>query len=151
MALTLSRRVPKDEKIQHQYLPDGTYLFYVKHAKEGVSENGNNKIVLTLEHLDDQGRMWFIYDNLMDLESMQWKTEHFMAGAGLAHDQMSLTADECIGKRVYGIVVLQPATPSKDGTKIYPAKNVIKDYLKEVFVPPVVNDTHDGLNDPIPF
>jgi hypothetical protein len=80
-------------------LPDGVYPFYVKNAKLSTSQQGNEKIELTLQ----VNGTFTVYDNLTFTENSGWKIDQFRIATGevlgAAGSDASIEAEDCIQRR----------------------------------------------------
>ncbi len=129
-------------------IPAGEYMFEVIEATEKTSKNGNDMIALKLSvHADDYARG--VFDYLVDIESMAYKIRHFADATGLLpqYEAGQLSADDMIGVTGKCKIAQQP---EKDG---YPAKNVVKDYVKRPAGAAAVKKsaTAEVADDDIPF
>lgn len=136
--------------------PNGDYDFEVREATEKESASGNEMTELEVWIFDSSGTRKLLFDYLVVTEKSAWKIRHFAASCGLLpqYERGSLSANEMVGRTGKCTVATQPA---KDG---YPAKNVIRDYLKAAGAPvsrptqsrpKAMATAGDDLNDEIPF
>src|ERR1700739_2856565 len=103
----------------------GKYPFEVLEAAEGQSKAGNDMIEMKVAIYDgDKKRN--VFDYLVSMDSMAYKIRHFADAVGMLKDYEAgnLDADKLIGCSGECLVDIDP---EKNG---YPAKNVIKDYVK---------------------
>ena len=116
---------PKSEEEVSNLIPKGEYPFEVLSAEEKTSKSGNDMIALKIGVAYNDATRG-VFDYLVDLESMAYKTRHFADSVGLLADyeKGSLDADKLPGLTGKCRIDIQPA---KDG---YDAKNVVKDYVK---------------------
>lgn len=105
-------------------LPDGQYNFVVADAKEQISKAGNEMIKLELKIEDAQGRLFTVYDYIM--EKMSYKLIAFCQATELttAYEAGLLTSADCMGKRGFVEIYID-----EDRTGAYPNKNAVKTYL----------------------
>jgi hypothetical protein len=105
-------------------LPKGVYPFYVRNAKETTSQNGNEKIELTLQ----VNGTFTVFDNLTFVENSFWKIDQFRISTGeklgTPGSNVSLEADDCIQRR--GTVSIDiDEFPKNSGRK----RNVVVEYI----------------------
>lgn len=127
------RFAPKTEQelASELVMPAGTYDFEVTEAEEKTSKAGNEMIVVTLKVFGNDGGFRMVTDYLM--EKMGFKLRHFCCTTGLiqAYNAGSLSAAKCEGRSGKVILQVDPERKSDDGTKTFPPKNSVKDYLDE--------------------
>jgi hypothetical protein len=106
--------------------PDGTYDFEVKEAEEKTSQAGNEMTELQVWIFNKEGDRKMVFDYLVSSEKASWKIRHFAASCGLIrqYETGSLLAPEIVGRTGQCTIGTQKARDS------YPAKNVIRDYVK---------------------
>lgn len=106
--------------------PAGDYDFEIKDATEKESASGNEMTELEVWLYDDGGKRKMVFDYLVVTEKSAWKIRHFAASCGLLaqYERGSLMANEMVGRTGKCTVATQAANNG------YPAKNVIRDYLK---------------------
>lgn len=112
-------------------LPDGIYDFAVTENKFTYSANGNPMIGLKLR-IVHQGEEFNVFDNLIGIKSMAWKTKHFCDSTGLDIEYNSGNFNEhyCANKRGKCVIGNVGARPKNDGSGgTYKAKNEVKDYV----------------------
>ncbi len=157
-------------------LPDGIYDFAVMEAKFKYSKNSNPMIELKLRITHD-GEEYYVFDNLIAMKSMMWKTKHFCDTTGLQKEYLASEFNEhlCPNKRGTCAITNVAAVPKNngkynaDGTpEMYKAKNEVQDYLsseamekvakENPFSPPPPKvapapaaEAEEFLNDEIPF
>jgi hypothetical protein len=123
------RFTPKTEKeIQEEgLLPAGPYSFEIFKAEERQSKAGNDMIYLKVGVFDDDGRIHYVDDYLM--ESISYKLRHAAEVCGLLDDyeQGQLNAGDFVNKTGQCKVGIE-----KDKNNQYPDKNRIVDYLRPV-------------------
>lgn len=112
----------KPQAEEDDLLKDGKYEAVVRKAIEGRSKKGNSMLTLLLEVYAGQRRA-SVYDYLVDVETMAWKTRHFCESAGLDYEAGELELNEVEGCRVFVDLTVEPA---QNGFK---AKNKVADYL----------------------
>lgn len=121
------RFTPKTEKQlkEERLLPEGDYPFQISEAESAVSKKGNSMIKIGVRVFKPDGQFIMVTDYLM--EAMLYKLLHCCQACGLEenYNQGMLEPDMFIGKT--GMLKLK-VDPEKDG---YPAKNSIKDYIKD--------------------
>lgn len=120
-------------------LPDGIYDFAVMEAKFKYSGSNNPMIELKLRIIHD-GKEFHVFDNLIGIRTMAWKTKHFCDTTGLQKEYVAKKFDQylAVNRRGTCEIVSVPARPKNngkfnaDGTpEMYKAKNEIKDYISE--------------------
>lgn len=113
--------------------PDNEYDYEIKEAEEKTSRAGNDMFALQIWLYDDQGAKKMVFDYLINEERQSWKIRHFAASCGLLpqYEKGSLMVGEMIGRTGRCTIGSQPA---KDG---YPAKNVVRGYVKATGATPV--------------
>lgn len=132
--------IPKDvaDKAPIRLLERGIYNFEVANAEDQISksklipdsngdlvEKGNNPMIkLTHRIWDENGKEYVIWDYLVDLESMWFKSKHFLQAVGATYEDVDLKAIHCIGKSGRLMIEVQ-----KDKEGKYPDKNVVTDYI----------------------
>lgn len=121
----------EEELAAELVLPAGTYDFEVVDAEEKLSKGGNEMIVVELKVFNRDGGFRKVTDYL--LEKLAFKLRHFCCTTGLiqAYNAGSLSANKCIGRGGKVIIQIEPERKSEDGSKTYPSKNSVKDYLDE--------------------
>ncbi len=104
--------------------PEGVYDFEIKEAEETTSAAGNDMIKLEVWIFNTDSGRRLLFDYLLD--SVPWKLRHFAESCGLlpAYEAGDLIANEIVGRTGKCKVSVQAA---KDQ---WPAKNVIRDYIK---------------------
>lgn len=145
----------EEEIASELVMPAGTYDFEVVEAEEKLSKARNEMLVLTVKVFPPEGGFRLVTDYLM--EKMAYKLRHFCAGTGLldAYNGGSLNARMCEGRCGKLVLQVDPERRSEDGTKTYPPKNSVKDYVtlkegEQAKVP--VGSITEGLEDDgIPF
>lgn len=157
--------VPKtDQEIAELGLfPKGIYDFEITKAEERISakkpdgkggyKGGNEMIVLDLTIFDHStGSARFITDYLLDIPSMAFKTKHAAEACGVLEEYESgmLYAMNFEGKTGKALVDLQEGASKEDGSK-WPARNVIKDYVKPTGIQATKEENEKELDDSIPF
>jgi len=112
-------------------LEPGDYDFEVKKAEAKNSAKGNEMISLYLSVWNHDGLSTLVFDHLINIESMEWKTRHFADAVGLreSYDSGEIYPEDCVG--LSGVVRIGIENESKDNTsgKIYPKKNIAEDYV----------------------
>jgi len=105
---------------------DGDYDFQVKSAEEKESSSGNDMFALEVWIFDSDGNRKMLFDYLVNAEKSAWKIRHFAASCGLlrSYENGTLEEGEMIDRVGRCTIGTQAA---KDG---YPAKNVIRGYIK---------------------
>lgn len=149
-------------------LPPGIYDFVVTEAKFKYSANGNEMIQLKL-NIKHDGKDHGVFDNLISLKNMQWKTRHFCKSAGLMREYEAKEFEENMALHQHGTceIGLVAARPKNDGSNgFWKAKNEVVDYVDRNstttdaagFNIPAANipaapgaDDQNMLNDDIPF
>lgn len=137
-------------------LPDGIYDFIVTENKLTHSKNGNPMIQLKLK-ISHDGQEFNVFDNLIAVNNMMWKTKHFCETVGLEKEYLAAKFNErmCAGKRGTCAIKTLPARPKNDGTGgFYKAKNEVEDYLTadkiNSFVPKTSNNAFAAPNNSVP-
>lgn len=149
-------------------LPDGIYDFVVVQSKFKYSENGNEMIQLKL-NIKHDGKDHGVFDNLISLKNMTWKTRHFCQSVGLMREYEAKEFDENMALHQHGTceIATVAARPKNDGSNgFWKAKNEVTDYVERNSVAtdaagfniPAANipaapgaDDQNMLNDDIPF
>lgn len=120
------RFTPKSEKEinEERLLPEGNYPFEISGAESKKSKSGNDMIEITIRVYKPDGKFILVTDYLM--EKMLYKLLHCCQACGLEgqYNQGLLEADMFIGKT--GMLKLKV-----DPEGQYPAKNSVKDYIKD--------------------
>lgn len=109
-------------------LPEGEYDFEVIKTTEGFSKSGNEMLTVTLLLVGLDGQTNTVFDYLLDTKQMAFKIKHFFSSIGLEDDyskEVEFFENNLLTKKGRAIVGIQ-----KDYDGKYPAKNVIKDYIK---------------------
>lgn len=145
------RFTPKSEKEinEEKILPEGEYPFEISGAEEKVSSKRNPMIVLTVRVYKPNGQFILVTDYLM--ESMLYKLLHCAQACGLEdqYNKGKLPPELFIGKT--GMLKLKI-----DPEGQYPAKNSVKDYIKDAAKVVLPKDglskvLDKDLDDEIPF
>ncbi len=145
----------KTEEEVSNLIPKGEYAFEVLEAEEKTSKKGNDMIALKVG-IDYNNSLRGVFDYLVDIDSMAYKTRHFADTVGMLaeYEKGALNAESLIGLTGKCRLDIQPA----DST--YEAKNVIKDYVKRKpgeeapAMPehdPIKSGARDKMDDEIPF
>lgn len=110
-------------------LPNGDYDFEVVKATEKTSSSGNDMIELQMRVWDAAGKPRMVFDNLVAVETMEWKTRHFAECCGLleTYEAGSMTVEDCLDRA--GRLSLDTQKERTEGDKTYKARNRVKDYL----------------------
>jgi hypothetical protein len=120
------RFTPKSEKEinEEKLLPEGDYPFEISGAENATSKKGNPMIKITVRVYKPNGQFILVTDYLM--EAMLYKLLHCCQACGLEdqYNKGALDPEMFIGKT--GMLKLK-IDPESD----YPAKNSIKDYIKD--------------------
>lgn len=125
--------------------PAGMYDFEVREATDDTSKaSGAEMIKLEVWIYNREGGRRLCYDYLVSSPKAAWKIAQFAASCGLSEQYKTgdLMPAEIVGRTGQCEVVVQPA---KDA---FPAKNVIKTYLKAAG--PQVVKAAPNLRKPIP-
>jgi hypothetical protein len=137
--------------------PPGTYDYEIREATEETSKAGNDMFKLEIWIFSKDGERKLLWDYLVASEKATWKIHQFAASCGLTEQYKTgaLMVAEIVGRTGMCDVVTQKATDD------FPAKNVIKGYVKAKDAPassrpaqrqPVhAGGGGDDLNDDIPF
>lgn len=142
---------PKTEKElnEERLLPEGDYPFEISAAEAKKSKKGNDMMVLTVRVYKPDGKFLLVTDYLM--EALLYKLLHCCQACGLEdqYNKGELSPEMFIGKT--GMLKLK-IDPEGD----YPAKNSVKDYIKDAAKVSIPKSQIDKLidNDPsdeIPF
>lgn len=146
------RFTPKSEKEinEERLLPEGNYPFEISAAESKKSKSGNDMIEILVRVYKPDGKFILVTDYLM--EKMLYKLLHCCQACGLEgqYNQGLLEADMFIGKT--GMLKLKV-----DPEGQYPAKNSVKDYIKDAGKVEIPKDNidkltgKDDLEDEIPF
>lgn len=134
-------------------LPDGTYDFYTMESKFQQSSTGNPMIALKVKIMHD-GKDFNVFDNLIGIASMDWKTKHYCETTGLQQNYIDKTFDEKVaaGRKGKCIISTQPAKPKNDGSgTFYKAKNVIDDYVTADTLAKTEGQGAEFFEDSLPF
>lgn len=143
----------KTEEEVSNLIPKDEYAFEVLEAEEKTSKSGNDMIALKLG-IDYNNSLRGVFDYLVDIDSMAYKTRHFADAVGLLaeYEKGNLNAEELVGLTGKCKIDIQPA---KDG---YDAKNVVRDYVKRKVgevapakIEPKVAGVRNPMDDDIPF
>lgn len=111
-------------------MPAGEYDFEVAEATDTVSKrSGNDMLALKLKVYAPGGGFRLVTDYL--LEKLAWKLRHFCEATGLIakYENGTLMARDCEGRSGRAILQVDAERKSDDGTKTYPPKNSVKDYV----------------------
>lgn len=123
------RFTPKTEAELNSFnlLEKGIYKFYVFEAKDRLSKSNKEMIELKLK-IENEGREHYIFDYL--LEAMGYKLRHFATCSGMLdkYETGELKASDCIAKKGYVEIIVQPGNMKPEGG-YYPDKNAVKDYV----------------------
>ncbi len=120
------RFTPKSEKQlnEEKLLPEGDYPFEISGAENATSKKGNPMIKITVRVYKPDGQFILVTDYLM--EAMLYKLLHCCQACGLEEQYNTglLEPEMFVGKT--GMLKLKV-----DPEGEYPAKNSIKDYIKD--------------------
>lgn len=133
------------ERKQKPLLEPGLYNFEVTQAEDTTSKSGNSMIKLTLKVWDKSGNDHYIWDYLVDLESMWFRSKNFLESVNATYENVHLAAVDCLQKS--GKLVLEIR---KDANGHYPDQNGVKSY----YVEPkndLFSESKDDFDDEIPF
>lgn len=112
-------------------LPDGIYDFAVVENKFQYSQSGNPMIGLKLRIIHE-GKEFNVFDNLIGIKSMIWKTKHFCETTGLEAEYLAGSFNEHLAANKRGAckIITKPQRPKNDGSgEFYKPKNEVEDYL----------------------
>lgn len=114
----------RQEAIESQLFPKGSYRFEIVHGCDKESRAGNSMIELKVKVTDPSGASRFVTDYLL----AQWpaKLRHAAEACGLLEEYNAgeLSGPDFIGKQGRLTLAIQ-----KDRAKKYPDKNVVVDYV----------------------
>jgi hypothetical protein len=115
---------------QYPLLQDGIYTFSVVKATLKQSSKGNSMIELQEVYWNDEGKEFIVFDFLIGIKSMEWKTRHFCEAVGLEKEYISGKFNEnlCLGKQGKASIILQKGKANANGG-FYKDKNVVEDYI----------------------
>lgn len=135
-----TKKEPVNKENKVSILKAGDSRFLVKHAKNHISKNGNESIMLTLMVTDCNEVSTTVWDYL----TIKYppKLKHFWDAIGLDRSQQ-LDEDICVGK--YGKCITEYEISEQFGTKLK-----IKDYYSEKKTYKNV-DEEPFVDDDIPF
>ena len=117
----------EDEIKKMSLAPEGVYSYRVVHAEEKTSQAANEYMSLMLEAWAEGTRVYLLFTGLFTAKLIK----HFCDINGLQneYDSGNLTAEQCLGKDNGKILVdIQEGKPNGKGG-MWPAKNVVKDYV----------------------
>lgn len=124
----------EDELQRASLVEDGVYDYVVIDSKEGISHAGNPKIDVRLKIWDKNGQEKLIFTNM----SLMKLLKHFcdMNGLQEQYNQGRIEAAMLMNKSGGQVVIgFDPEKPDgKNG--MYPAKNVVRDYVTKINVRP---------------
>jgi len=157
MSFTYSR-MTEEEAIKAREFPlleKGVYNFTVMESKFKRSQAGNPMIELKLRITHD-GKEFNVFDNLISMPSMEWKTIHFcrVTGLEIEYDNQQFNERLAAGKRGKCMISRIEAKPKNDGSgEFYKAKNVVDDYVSTDTIAPSKTEGQGAefFNDSIPF
>lgn len=136
--MTFSYPILTEEEAQNErftLIDDGIYDFEVasataKMSKPKPGKESNPMIELSLRVWDKNGKERLIFDYLVGSKNMAWKTRHFCEAVGLSKEYEAGSFNETICERRCGKVSVGFRAPQpKEGGGVYPAKNVVEDYI----------------------
>ena len=106
--------------------PDGEYDYEIREASEETSAAGNSMIKLEVYIFDRDANRRMVFDYLVNSDGAAWKIRKFAASCGLLpqYEKGDLMANEIVGRTGRCKVGTQAARGE------YPAKNVIRDFIK---------------------
>jgi len=113
-------------------LEDGEYDFEVIENSFVYSKAGNNPMIKLKLHIHHDGKDFGVFDNLIGIKSMGWKTKHFCEATGLkdAYENNTFNESLCANKEGRCLIGNVPASPKNDGSgAMYKAKNEVVDYI----------------------
>lgn len=130
----------------------GDYDFEVADAVEETSKaSGNDMVKLKLNIEDDEGRKHVVFDYLVGTDASMFKVRGFAEATGLLaqYDHGELVASDMTGRTGKATIGID------DKNKAYPAKNVVRAYLKAATNGHAATKTQAAhapdIDDPIPF
>lgn len=146
---------PKSEEEVSNLIPKGEHAFEVLEADERQSKKGNDMIALKLG-ISYGDSLRGVFDYLVDIDSMAYKTRHFADTVGMLaeYEKGTLNGADLIGLTGFCKLDIEPANDQ------FGPKNVVKDYVKRVgstaapaaFAPKAANGAaRDKMDDEIPF
>jgi hypothetical protein len=149
-----------DEQINSMnVMSDGTYDAEVtefhdtdKYNKPMISKSGNPMTMVKLNVWDINGQIHSVFDYLVDIQSMAFKTKHFCEATGNLDKyeaEQEIKGPDVLGKRIKVVIGSQPPQPKPDGS-FYPPKNQVKDYIKSLQLVESKAPT-EAFNDDIAF
>lgn len=105
-------------------LQAGTCRWELLKSSPEVASTGNNMFKLKIRVTDKNGKQAILFDNLIDLKNMQWKTRHFLESAGFSE---KYETEELDSDWIDGCGGLCEVVTKFDST--YGKQSKIKDYL----------------------
>jgi hypothetical protein len=133
--------------------PEGIYQYQIIKAEDGISKSGNEKIDLKLKIWNDQGVQTSVFSNLSIIKLLK----HFCDVNYMEDNYNSgeITASLCQGKSGGRVVIgIASEKPNPYGG-VYPAKNIVTDYIKEpkgsLSSPLGIQNNNEFVNDDVPF
>lgn len=121
-----------DEAVKLNIRPEGIYGIEVADAKAGTSKSGNSMIALTLHVYDADGDRFTVKDWLVHSDS-RWaekKVYDFACAVGIEaqYSAGTMTAEDCLGRTGFAMIVVQKGQPKADGSGNFPDRNGVKYY-----------------------
>lgn len=133
-------------------LEGGDYDFEVAKAEEAVSKKGNEMVKLTIHIMDNEDRRHTVFDYLVSSDESAFKLRGFAESVGLLeqYEAGEIRAEQMEGRAGSCKIGID------DKDKSYPAKNVVRAYLKPKAPASAMNGAKKGssaqiLDDDVPF
>ncbi len=148
----------EDELQVSSLVPEGIYAYQVVKSEDAISKAGNEYIKLMLKIWDHDGKENLVFTNLALIKLLK----HFcdLNGMQAEYDSGNIPPSLCSGKSGGRVQIgIEEAKPRNDGTgAMYPAKNIVKDYIAaqqgSMSAPLAMKplpDVKDDFSDSIPF
>jgi hypothetical protein len=161
--IPMSEQQAMDER--YNLLKEGEYDAVITASEDRVSINsGNSMMDMMISVFDDEGREHAVRDFLVFTPKMMWKVIHFADSAGLSqlYSKGQLCSELAVGNRVRvkitiekGGVIPDDKLNGKPVGSVYPDKNKIEDYVKNVLQKPLPAKSGanllDQLDEDVPF
>lgn len=115
----------EQELFEELIVPAGTYDFEIVFAEDAVSKkSGKEMIKLRLKVWDQNGKIRFVNDFLM--EAMAFKLRHFYEYTGMIekYNVGNIQASDCMNRCGQAEIIVKKADDN------FPLRNEVKDYIK---------------------
>lgn len=141
-----------EELMISSLLPEGIYDYKVIKSEDKVSKAGNEYTSLTLMVWDENGKERLVFTNMALIKLLK----HFCDVNGLQEKYKSgnIPAQDFMDKSAGKVVIGIEGEKQNPLGGVYPAKNIVKDYIDSPagsLLNPIGIKKENDLNDDLPF